>query len=117
MQNLAGGEDSAAEILREMRARAAHQMDQAAGSASVCSYTKAGTPVPALKYAEGQWAALRELKSRGVDRTVAERLSAEWRDQLLALQSRGASSDWLAYRSGGVDALLEFAERTAHLSD
>jgi hypothetical protein len=98
-------------ILSEMLQEAGALMYQASGGASACSFTKAGISVPSLKYAEGRWAALRELKSQGADRRAAERLGAQWREQLVALEAREASRDWLAYRSGGVDALTEFAER------
>ncbi|MBU3994325.1 MAG: hypothetical protein KKF42_00880 [Actinobacteria bacterium] len=97
--------------LREMLDEAGALMNQASGGASACSFTKAGISVPSLKYAEGRWAALRELKSQGADRRAAEHLVAQWREQLVALEAREASRDWLAYRSGGVDALTEFAER------
>lgn len=98
-------------LLSELLQQASTLMNQASGGASACSFTKAGISVPSLKYAEGRWAALRELKSQGADRRAAEHLSAQWREQLVALEAREASRDWLAYRSGGVDALTEFAER------
>ena len=111
MQNETGPSNDAAQVLRELLARARQAMEQASGGASVCSFTKSGVSVPSLKYAEGRWAALRELRSQGVDRDTAEQLGAHWRTQLSALETREASRDWLAYRSGGVDALAEFAER------
>ncbi|MGI8394583.1 hypothetical protein [Leucobacter sp. W1038] len=98
-------------LLGVMLEDAGRLMNQASGGASACSFTKAGISVPSLKYAEGRWAALRELRSQGADREAAERLGAQWREQLAALEAREASRDWLAYRSGGVDALAEFAER------
>lgn len=101
----------AATVLRELLAGAGRAMEQASGGASVCSFTKSGVSVPSLKYAEGRWAALRELRSHGADHASAERLGATWREQLAALETRGASRDWFAYRSGGVDAFAEFAER------
>ena len=40
-------------VLRELLAESMGAMEQASGGASVCSLTKSGVPVPALKYAEG----------------------------------------------------------------
>ena len=36
-------------------------LETAAGGGAVCAFTKAGIPVPGIKYAEGQWAALQEV--------------------------------------------------------
>lgn len=113
MQDEPSPASDAATVLREILADAGRAMEQASGGASVCSFTKSGVSVPSLKYAEGRWAALRELRSQGADHASAERLGAAWHEQLTALETRGASRDWLAYRSGGVDALAEFAERVA----
>ncbi|MGK0721547.1 hypothetical protein [Leucobacter sp. W1478] len=107
----AGCGSTPAAILSEMLQQAGTLMNQASGGASACSLTKAGISVPSLKYAEGRWAALKELKSQGADRKAAEHLGAQWHEHLAALEAREASRDWLAYRSGGVDALTEFAER------
>lgn len=111
MQITTSPSTDAAQVLRELLSRAVQAMEQASGGASVCSFTKSGISVPSLKYAEGRWAALRELRSLGADRDTAEQLGAQWRAQLATLETRDASRDWLAYRSGGVDALAEFAER------
>lgn len=98
-------------IIRELLADAMSAMEQASGGASVCSFTKAGVAVPGLKYAEGQWAALRALKSQGATPRAALELAAEWQEQLAKLQLRDAGSDWLAYSAGGLDALAEFERR------
>ena len=101
-------------VLRELLAEAMGAMEQASGGASVCSFTKSGVPVPALKYAEGRWAALRELKSQGATEEASLALGAVCQERLAELQSRGAGSDWLAYTTGGVDALAEFRLRVSH---
>lgn len=106
---------AAAEIvLRELLAEAMSAMDQATGGASVCSFTKSGVSVPALKYAEGRWPALRELKSQGVTREASLELGATWQERLTKLQLREAGPDWFAYSHGGIDALAEFRIRLEH---
>lgn len=92
-------------------AHASEDMQRLAGGAAVCTFTRSGRAVPGIKYAEGRWAALRELQrlTAGTDDeqttgTIAERTAA-WQSQLDALVHRGAGTDWIAYRTGGVDAL------------
>jgi hypothetical protein len=85
-------------------------MQASSGGTSVCGPAKGGTSAPSLKHDEGRWAALREVQ-RGVGAgevaAVAERVQAAWtRD--LARRSRSSGADWIAYRSGGVEALEEF---------
>ncbi|MBI1375877.1 MAG: hypothetical protein GC157_00105 [Frankiales bacterium] len=93
---------------------AARDMDRLAGGAAVCTFTRAGVPVPGIKYAEGRWAALRELhrarRRSPDDGSLADGILGTWRDQLAALRERGAGPDWIAYRTGGVDALTELLE-------
>lgn len=98
-------------VIRELLVDAMSEMERASCGASVCSFTKAGVRAPALKYAEGRWAALRELRSRGASSAAAAALGAAWREHLAEAQEHDASSDWLAYRSGGVDALAEVTGR------
>ncbi len=80
-----------------------------AGGAAVCTFSRAGVPVPGIKYAEGRWAALREVQrstSAGGDPvTAAASALSSWIGQLDSAVSRGQGRDWVAYRSGGVDAL------------
>lgn len=83
---------------------------RSAGQA-MCTFTKAGISVPGMKYAEGRWAALRELQRAvraGADLSEAA-VAAErsWTEQLATLHRRSAGQDWIAYRSGGVDVLAE----------
>lgn len=102
--------------LDELVVAAAEALDAASGGNAVCTFTRAGAPVPGIKYAEGRWAALRE-----VQRTVAAgaplgdavaRVARGWADALAALRSRGAGTDWIAYRSGGSDALGDLLQRS-----
>lgn len=92
---------------------AAAGLDSATGGTAVCTFTKAGTPVPGIKYAEGRWAALREVQRRvakGASYEDALRQThAVWSLALQALQERGAGTDWISYRTGGTDALDDLA--------
>jgi hypothetical protein len=109
--------DPAGVSLAERIASAAELIQRNSGGRAVCSLTKAGESVPAVKYAEGRWAALREVQRAtsgevelGVAVTAAE---VTWRAHLDRLRSRAAGSDWIAYRSGGLDALAELAQGLA----
>jgi hypothetical protein len=105
--------------LAALLADALHRLDEAAGGAAVCGLTKAGVAVPGIKYAEGRWAALREVereRGRGADVTAtADAATAEasatalvvWSDALERAVATSAGADWLAYRHGGVDALTD----------
>jgi len=99
------------ERLDALVADAAVRLDAASGATAVCTWTRAGVAVPGIKYAEGRWAALRGLQ-RSVRRgnSVDAALDQErrlWTDALEALQARSGGGDWIAYRTGGVDALQE----------
>ena len=87
-------------------------LEQATGGGAVCAFTKAGTPVPGIKYHEGRWAALNEVarRYRGDSRdpaTAAHEISDAWSADLERLTQRDAGPDWIAYRHGGLDALAD----------
>lgn len=85
-------------------------MQERAGGASVCAMSRAGKPVPGVKYAEGRWAALREVQRAARTRPIEDALaaaSATWSASLGRAESTGMGRDWVAYYSGGVDALEE----------
>lgn len=90
---------------------AARDLQRLSGGAAVCTFTRAGVPVPGIKYAEGRWAALRELQREltrdSTDTTTARAALTRWTDALGTLRDRGAGADWIAYRTGGVDALTD----------
>jgi hypothetical protein len=106
-----------ASSLDELVEDAMRRLDEASGGAAVCTFTKAGTPVPGIKYAEGRWAALREVQrarrrapaGASTDDLVASAL-ATWQTALDRAVDTGAGADWLAYRHGGVDALHDLAD-------
>lgn len=99
------------DVIEAMLADAVADMTKQAGGTAVCVFTKAGTSVPGVKYAEGRWASLREIQrtvKKGVTHLSAVTASAEkWNAKLTSLEERGANKDWLAYHHGGVDALAE----------
>jgi len=102
---------SLADRLDALVADAAARLDAASGATAVCTWTRAGVAVPGIKYAEGRWAALRGLQ-RAVQRggilgTALDQELRLWADALEALQARAGGADWIAYRTGGVDALHE----------
>jgi hypothetical protein len=84
---------------------------QISGDASLCTMSRSGEPAPAVKYHEGQWAALREVAKRvkagGELATEAVAARERWSLDLARLVERGAGRDWVSYRTGGVDALDE----------
>lgn len=98
--------------LEQMLAAAKLSLHAAAGGAAVCAFTKAGTPVPGIKYQEGRWAALREVSVRcaqgGHDAaTAALEISRGWSSDLERRTRNEAGPDWIAYRHGGLDALAD----------
>ena len=87
------------------------------GDASLCTMSRSGRPAPAVKYHEGQWAALREVakRTRAGGELHAEAVAARdrWAAELTRLTERGAGRDWISYRTGGVDALDELLSASA----
>lgn len=97
---------------REEAATAA--LARVAGDASLCALSRSGTPQPALKFHEGQAAALaqvRRLLTRQAETEPAAALRAvvdAWNDQNAVLAER--HRNWAAYHAGGLDALDALAE-------
>ena len=103
------------DTLHELIAQAEADLNDRAGGASLCTLTRAGISVPGVKYSEGRWAALREVqrasKRSPTDSAEAARFSLEsWQAALESVRARDAAVDWIAYRSGGVDALHQLLE-------
>jgi len=65
--------------------------------------------MPGIKYPEGAWAALREVKraarAGGDLGELAVAVRAKWQADLTSHEQRGSGPDWIAYITGGVDAL------------
>lgn len=108
-------DQAARAILDELTAAAGADLDAHSGGVAVCVRTKAGTPVPAIKLAEGRWASLRDV-ARGLDagermRAVLAATAATWSRRADTARARGAGPDWLAYYAGGEEGLAELARR------
>lgn len=106
---------------------AAHTLAEATRGASLCSVSRSGERIEGVKYPEGRWAAMRELRRRWtrLEHTPGEpvrrhplvmavlaELSVVWRADLDSRRSDG-NSNWMAYRTGGVDALEEMQDLLA----
>lgn len=115
----AAGPGAPAAVLGDLVADAALQMQARSGGASLCGYAGTGTAAPTLKYSEGRWAALREVQRRaGADdlAAVVAHTRATWVQDLTRRRESGGA-DWVAYLSGGVEALEEFTERLTGSTD
>lgn len=99
--------------LRQLVDAAAASLEAATGGRAVCTAARDGAALPGVKYAEGRWVALREVvrAASAPDRLAETALAVRtaWVKELEALRARGAGPDWIAYRSGGVDALEQLA--------
>lgn len=98
--------DALDRLLRE----AERDLAAVGGDVALCVLTKAGRPVPGVKYHEGRRAALVDVlrrcrrTGREPGEVAAERLE-EWQSDLSRLTGRAAGPDWIAYTQGGIDAL------------
>ena len=106
---------SETEVLAGLLEDAALSMQRLSGGMAVCTFTRAGTPVPGVKYAEGRWAALREThRKASATQNLTDVLgdvTNTWQSALLRSRDRSAGQDWIAYYTGGLDALTELTER------
>ena len=101
----------------ERAALAAQSIAAATGGASLCSVSRSGRQIPGVKYPEGRWAALREVRRRlrplsddpDLVRGALAEIRATWRADMVAKEKQG-QENWVTYRLGGVDALDEIAE-------
>jgi len=88
---------------------ATQALDAAAGSSSLCSLSRAGVSMPGIKYPEGAWAALRDaqraIRSGGEADVRLCEVRDRWAVDLARHEQRGSGPDWIAYLTGGVDAL------------
>lgn len=100
---------------REEAATAA--LARVAGDASLCALSRSGTPQPALKFHEGQAAALAQvrrllIREAGTEPAAAVReVVHAWNDRNAALAAH--HRDWAAYHAGGLEALDALAEEIA----
>ena len=86
----------------------------AAGSASLCTVSRSGRPMPGVKYPEGAWVALRDVR-RALSATdgmsaALDEVRQRWAADLARHTDAGSGPDWLSYLTGGLDALDALAE-------
>ena len=95
--------------LDELIEQASRDLQDAAGGVALCAITRSGGSAPAVKYYEGRWAALSELRRVG-DAPASSGVAVRdrWAGDLGLLTERGADANWIAYANGGVDALTEY---------
>lgn len=83
-------------------------LDTVTNGGSLCWLTRDGRSAPTAKYLEGRWAALSELRrardSRG---NTDDAVLARWQAALERHTAEHARGDWIAYDTGGVEALRE----------
>lgn len=104
--------------VQRRRREAAEEWSVLLGDTTACAIAKDGRSYPAGKFHEGRVAALGELLRR-IDAESTEAqivdaatgLRADWEHR--PLPGAGESRDWESYRAGGVQALGEFAVRSA----
>lgn len=97
---------------RKQQAEAA--LDAAAGSSSLCTLSRAGVPMPGVKYPEGAWVALRdvqrEVRAAGSVEAAVLTVRARWAADVERHRERGSGPDWISYATGGLDALDQLSD-------
>jgi len=105
------GTDVGAALLDDLLSAAIRALDASTGGVAMCTFTKARVAVPGMKYAEGRWAALREVRRASIATGSVQGATADarsaWRAAIDRAAVDGVGPDWIAYRCGGVDALDE----------
>lgn len=101
-------------LLDEHLSRAERALDELAGGEALCTLSRSGRSVPALKYREGAAAAILEARRAlegalpGAEVDIVDDLARHWAAELGRAEDRDAEH-WVAYRSGGHDALSALA--------
>jgi len=97
----------------DVRADAVSHLTALAGDASMCAIGRSGRSFPAAKYHEGRQSGAgdvrRALRRWSADGALADAVVADvrqrWQQTLDGAQAKGP--DWVAYATGGLDALAE----------
>jgi len=111
------GLTAAQTLVESVRAReraALADLVASTGGDSLCSHSREGVAVPAVKYCEGAAAALAEVRraleavadgpgGASTAHAVLVEVRARWQAQSQTMVHRGP--DWAGYLSGGLDAL------------
>ena len=108
--------------VEQRRTQALMRMEAEVGSKGLCTISRAGLSMPALKYDEGAASAMADLRRvllNTVERAEESALLAAiaqvrdtWR-QSPAQRLAQTSEDWLAYATGGEDALSSLLDATS----
>lgn len=100
---------SDSDILDQHITDAERALDAAAGSSSLCTLSRSGVPMPGIKYPEGAWVALREVRREmrvtGAASSAIEAVRDRWAGDLERHIEAASGPDWVAYLTGGLDAL------------
>lgn len=102
----------------DVRADAVRHLTALAGDASMCAIGRSGRSFPAAKYHEGRQAAASQLRrallrldtdeqSADAADAAVDAVRSQWQKTLTDAERKGP--DWVAYASGGLDALAEVA--------
>jgi hypothetical protein len=97
----------------QMLTDAERDLVAAVGNSSLCAIGRSGDRLDGVKYLEGRTTALREFRRQLGDTSGAEahrEVEQRWQDHLRLALNRNMGPDWVAYRTGGVDALTDLAE-------
>ena len=123
------------EVATEVRMDATTHLTALAGDASMCAIGRSGRSVPAAKYHEGRQAAAGQARRLlrdspggtsagspagctspsemdGARDSVAQALAgvtSDWQQMLADAEAKGP--DWVAYATGGLDALAEISDQ------
>jgi hypothetical protein len=104
-------------VLSGLLEEAAQSMQWLSAGMAVCTFARAGKPVPGAKYAEGRWAALRETQRKASANqnltAVLAQVTTTWESALGRGREARTGPDWIAYYTGGLDALAELTDRSA----
>lgn len=97
----------------ELRLDAVRHLTLLAGDASMCAIGRSGRSFPAAKYHEGRQSAAGQVRrlAQDADQDDEEglaRLRQQWNQTLVDAEAKGR--DWVAYATGGLDALAELAD-------
>jgi hypothetical protein len=108
---------SGSEVLDQHLAQAERALDAAAGSSSLCTISRSGTPMPGIKYPEGAWVALRDvrrlLQASGDLASSISEVRQRWQVDLDHHANAESGQNWISYLTGGLDALDDLATATA----
>jgi hypothetical protein len=100
--------------LQAQLTEAEERLQRRSGGGALCSPAAGCVAATSLKYAEGQWAALRQVQRSilgGTDpATAVATVVNQWTEDLARRRSNEAGRDWIWYRAGGLDAMEQLVD-------